>query len=82
MQIGLLWFDNDPQRGLETKIVEAANRYSEKFGRLPDTCYVNQAELNSQSRVVALASTSIASLRVMPSHNILPHHFWVGIESG
>ena len=59
MQVGLLWFDNDPRHGLESKIAEAAHRYSVKFGQLPDTCYVNQKELNSQNRVVALAARSM-----------------------
>ena len=41
MQVGLLWFDNDPHRGLAGKIEDAARRYREKYGRPPDTCYVN-----------------------------------------
>lgn len=41
MQSGLLWYDDDPQRTLEAKIGRAAERYREKYGRLPDTCYVH-----------------------------------------
>lgn len=41
MQTGLLWYDDDPQRPLEAKIGRAADRYREKYGRLPDTCYVH-----------------------------------------
>ena len=48
MQIGLLWFDNDPRRGLTAKIEDAARRYREKFGAPPNACYVNQAALDAQ----------------------------------
>ncbi len=79
MQTGLLWYDNDPGRGLAAKVEEAALRYREKFGNLPNTCYVNQAELTEQSLAVSLAGRP-GALRVLPARNILPHHFWVGIE--
>ena len=73
MQTGLLWFDSDPQRGLAAKIEDAARRYREKFGVPPDTCYVNQAALGAD------APAGMA-LRIVPAVNILPHHFWVGVE--
>jgi hypothetical protein len=80
MQIGLLWFDNDPNRGLAAKVEDAARRYWEKFGKPPDTCYVNQAALTNGAITIALPPTRGASLRVVPTANILPHHFWVGVE--
>jgi len=48
MQIGLLWYDDDPQRTLEAKIGRAADRYREKYGRLPDTCYVHPQAMAAQ----------------------------------
>ena len=45
MQEGMLWFDSDGSRSLAAKIEDAARRYREKFGRQPDTCYVNSATL-------------------------------------
>ena len=54
MQVGLLWFDSDPVRGVAAKAVEAARRYREKFGAVPDTCYVNQAALAGGELVVPL----------------------------
>jgi len=47
MQIGLLWYDDDPQRPLEAKIGRAADRYREKYGRLPDTCYVHPQAIDA-----------------------------------
>jgi hypothetical protein len=81
MQTGLLWYDNDPRRELAVKVEEAAQRYREKFGSTPNTCYVNQAELNGQSAAIAVAGMP-GALRVLPARNILPHHFWIGIEEG
>ena len=80
MQVGLLWFDNDPHRGLTAKIEDAAHRYREKFGRPPDTCYVNNLILSRGPEMVAAPSFADHVLRVVPAANILPHHFWVGEE--
>ncbi len=80
MQMGLLWFDNDPRRDLALKVQDAANRYREKFGSTPNACYVNQGELTGTDLVVALGGKPGQTLRVMPARNVLPHHFWVGFE--
>jgi hypothetical protein len=80
MQIGLLWFDNDPHRGLTSKIDDAAQRYREKFGRPADTCYVNSLVFDGGLEAVAPLNLADHALRVVPAANILPHHFWVGEE--
>jgi hypothetical protein len=82
MQVGLLWFDNDPHRGLAGKVEDAARRYREKFGRTPDTCYVNSLLFSQGAEMVAAPSLPNQPLRVVPAANILPHHFWVGEEGG
>ena len=82
MQVGLLWFDNDPHRGLTSKIEDAARRYREKFGRPADTCYVNNLLLSKGLEMVTALSLPSQTLRVVPAANILPHHFWVGEEGG
>ncbi len=64
MQTGLLWYDDDPQRPLEAKISLAAERYRDKYGRLPDTCYVHpQAVANhpAGSLQVTCRSAALAS---------------------
>ncbi len=75
---GLLWFDNDPQRGLSAKVQDAALRYQEKFGVAPDTCYVNRAAVGDAEMVVPVRGLN---LRVIPSGRILAHHFWVGVDN-
>ena len=80
MQVGLLWFDSDPARALGVKIQEAARRYREKFGVPPDTCYVNSGAVGLLGGSDPGQFGSVAALRVVPAANILPHHFWVGVE--
>ena len=77
MQTGLLWYDGDPNRGLVAKIEDAARRYREKFGQTPDTCYINSSVL---AVVGAPNVVSNMAVRVVPATNILPNHFWVGVE--
>lgn len=73
MREGLLWFDNDPKRSLEEKVSRAAERYFQKFGRRPDTCYVNPSMVPEQGGARPTA------VRVIAAKNILPHHLWVGV---
>jgi len=72
LTIGLLWFDNDPTRTLEDKIVRAAQRYQKKHGHAPDTCYVNRGAMEGDKQ-------QINGLHVVAVHNVLPHHFFVGV---
>lgn len=80
MQVGLLWFDNDPRRAVAAKALDAARRYREKFGVMPDTCYVNSAALGGREMTVPLPATDKAVLRLRPAADICPHHFLVGVE--
>lgn len=70
---GLLWFDNDPQRKLADKISRAATRYQAKFGRRPTICYVNATDFDGDSE-------ALNGIRLCAANNILPHHFWIGVE--
>jgi hypothetical protein len=62
------------------KAVDAARRYREKFGVMPDTCYVNRTTLSADELAVPLQTPGDAILRLRPAKNIRPNHFWVGIE--
>ncbi len=82
MEVGLLWYDNDPRRTLEDKVGEAARRYREKFGRLPNTCHIHSAAcrgegVSSGDRDCHLADPR-TTVRLVSARNILPHHFWLG----
>ena len=82
MKTGLLWYDGDAKRPLEDKIERAAERYRQKFGRWPNTCYVHpQAVAGGKGEEKGLACQpreSQALIRVLFAPNILPHHFWLG----
>ncbi len=80
MQTGLLWFDNNPARELTAKVEDAARRYKDKFGVAPNTCYVNKGAITGDSLMVALESVKGKRVRILPAPNILPHHFWIGVE--
>jgi hypothetical protein len=74
MKEGLLWFDNDPRRKLVDKVGQAATRYRVKFGRRPTICYLNEADLDGQP-------DQLKGIRLQVMPNVLPHHFWIGVEN-
>ena len=86
MEIGLLWYDGDPKRPLEDKVGQAAERYRQKYGRWPNTCYVHPQVVGDQGadglRLACQARSAKATIRVLPAPNILVHHYWVGETNG
>lgn len=74
MNVGMLWLDDDRSRSLEEKVSRAVEYYQEKYGRFPDTCLVNTAMLKDE--------TKVGKVNVQPIANILPHHFWLGMNAG
>jgi hypothetical protein len=81
MDTGLLWFDDDPRRGLEDKVGRAAQRYRDKYGRWPNTCFVHPqmvtAHLGQELRLAG-ARRARRKIRVISAPNILLHHYWLG----
>jgi hypothetical protein len=86
MDIGLLWYDDDPRRGLEDKVGRAAQRYRDKYGRWPNTCFVHPNmltnHLGQDLRVACSGRQSRSQIRVISAPNILLHHYWLGESSG
>jgi hypothetical protein len=75
MQTGMLWYDADPKRALADKVARAADRYHVKYGRRPNLCYVNDAQLNGDRRE---CGTEIGGVRLLGAPNVLKWHFWIG----
>ena len=73
MTIGLLWYDNDPKRSLEDKILAGAQRYQAKFGQFPNTCLVHPTSLGPEQ-------VRVQGLSVVGAQNVLPHHFFLGVS--
>ncbi len=74
MRVGWLWFDNDPDRTVEEKVLRAVQRYREKFGRAPDVCYVHP-------QAIGKGELQCGPVRVIAARHILLHHFWLGVEA-
>ncbi len=90
MNVGMLWFDNDPKAEFSTKIERAARYYQNKYGRSPNLCFVHPSMLPANPSVKEVEptreeahSSSIrsAGVEVRPAKTVLPNHFWIGINS-
>lgn len=81
---GLLWYDDDVRRPLALKLAEAADRYRERVGFEPTTCFLNPAQIpapppatgrGSRKKVVGPPIT----LRLVSDEHLRPNYFFVGI---
>jgi hypothetical protein len=50
VKVGLLWFDDDPGRRLEDKVLRAAAHYERKYGQPPNLCFAHAAALGDSGR--------------------------------
>jgi len=88
MNIGLLWFDDDPKKSTECKIAEAAERYQQRFGALPTVCHVHRpappaGATDAQGAALCLVlrngeQTPPLSVSLIANSFIRPHHYWLG----
>jgi len=72
MEIGMLWYDNDPHTELEIKVVRAATYYTKKYGESPNLCLVHPSTLGENRPFNG------NDLELRRSPYIRPHHFWIG----
>lgn len=84
MKIGMLWFDNDKQTDLTTKIESASLYYFQKYGKLPNICFVHPSMLpksnDPQENQKEPASYKAGNVEVKSNLSVLPHHLWIGIN--
>jgi hypothetical protein len=82
MNVGMLWFDNDPKAGLAIKIERAADYFRSKYGRNPTLCYVHPSMLPASPTPTAEqpANLKAGGLEVRPTRSVLPNHFWIGVN--
>ena len=78
MNTGMMWFDNDPKKPLDAKVLQAADYYQHKYGRRPDLCLVNPGSLakSDPQQEPVLAGKII----VKPLRSVLPGHLWIGVD--
>ena len=72
MNVGMLWLDADQARSFDEKVTRAAEYYHEKYGRVPEVCYVNTAMLAEER--------SVGRIEVKPIKSVQQHHFWIGMK--
>ena len=74
MKTGLLWFDDDPKRTLEEKVLRAAVHYEHnKHGHQPSLCFVHPSAFDGRK-----PPCHAGGVEIRPGHSVLPDHFWLG----
>ena len=73
METGMMWFDNDPKKGLAQMVAEAAKYYYLKYGKVATACLVNPLALPA-------GKTEVNFTEVKSSRMILPNSLWIGVE--
>ena len=92
MNIGMLWFDNDPKAELTTKVERAAVYYLNKYGKSPNLCFVHPTMLRSvpvesengtssdSGRQSPAEGVKKGAIELRTSRSVLPNHFWIGVN--
>lgn len=73
MDIGMLWFDNDPKSDLASKVTKAADYYRGKYGEEPNLCFVHPSMLPEKK-------TKAGAVAIRVNNTVLPHHLWIGVQ--
>jgi len=84
MDIGMLWFDNDPSTSFQSKVLQASMYYQKKYGRSPDICFVHPSMVDNgaQKKEALTGDQRVKGVQVEGSDRVLPHHFWIGVSNG
>jgi len=78
MDTGMMWFDNDPKKTLDAKVLQAADYYRHKYGHSPDICLVNPGSLGQNG---AQAEPLLAGkIIIKPFRSVMPGHLWIGVD--
>jgi hypothetical protein len=90
MNLGMLWFDNDPKASLDVKVERAAAYYQHKYGKTPTLCFVHPSMLstgrealpNERAEEAASQKESYmaGNIEVRKNRSVLPNHFWLGVN--
>ena len=96
MNVGMLWFDNDPKAGLDAKVERAAVYYRKKYGKVPTLCFVHPTMMEAaegrpknggavEETVLGEAGAGenryvSGGVTICTHHSVLPNHFWIGVN--
>ena len=70
--IGLWWYDASERR-LAQKVAIAAARHAQKYGTVPNTCYVHPD-------MMPASEVKVGAVIVKPLRAVSPDYFWIGQE--
>jgi hypothetical protein len=74
MDIGMLWFDDNPGVNIAEKVTRAASYYASKYGCKPNICFVNPGMLAGEMKKRA------DGIEIKASRTVQKHHFWLGVQ--
>lgn len=74
MDVGMLWFDDDPNSDFLSKVNKAANYYRSKYGEIPDMCFVHPSMLEN-------LTVDTSTIKINTNGSMLRHHFWIGVQN-
>jgi hypothetical protein len=77
MEVGMLWFDNDPHTVLTAMVACVADHYRMKYGVVPDLCLVHPSMINGPPDLVMGSAEKVT---IRPCRTILPGHLWIACE--
>jgi hypothetical protein len=77
MNVGMLWFDNDPRTALTAKVSRAADYYRQKYGQVPNLCLVHPSMLGEH---LSFVEGQLGKVAVRSNRVIQPGHLWIGNE--
>jgi hypothetical protein len=84
MDIGMLWFDNDPKTQLEAKIARAAGYYRDKYGKTPTLCFIHPSMIPGEQSDLPPTEPAqprrAGNIEVRTSGAVMPFHFWIGVN--
>ena len=78
MNVGMLWFDNDPRTALTAKVTRAADYYRQKYGRAATLCLVHPSMLGGSQAGRQVEQAGKVAVRA--NRLIQPGHLWIGTE--
>lgn len=80
MDIGMLWFDNDPKADLAEKIRKAAAYYRQKYGVTPDICFLHPTMLPKNVSEATALRSPLPNVEIRTSKSVMPNYFWIGVN--
>lgn len=74
MEVGELFYIEDPSLNLEERVLWAADRYQKRFGQQPTLCLIHPSLLKKGQK-------RFGRLRLEAKKSVLPTYLWMGVPA-